>query len=129
MNWTEILNAIFELVLIPLLGIIVKYGTQFISAKIAQWKEQKDDELFHKYLDQLDEAITRSVIATNQIYVDSLKDKNAFDAQAQKEAFQKTYDNIIAMLTEDARNMLSEALGDLQAYITTSIEANVKLNK
>lgn len=129
MNWIEILNAIFELVLIPLLGIIVKYSTQFISAKIAQWKEQKDDELFHKYLDQLDEAITRSVIATNQTYVDSLKDKNAFDAQAQKEAFQKTYDNVVAMLTEDARNMLSEALGDLQAYITTSIEVNVKLNK
>jgi len=35
----------------------------------------------------LDDTITKCVIATNQTYVDSLKDKNAFDKAAQEEAF------------------------------------------
>jgi len=63
------------------------------------------------------------VIATNQTYVDTLKREGKFDGEAQKIAFQKTYDSVIAILSEDAKTYLNEAIGDLQAYIINQIEA------
>ena len=77
----------------------------------------------------LNKTVTNCVIATNQTYVDALKDKNAFTEEAQKEALQKTYSAIMAILSEDAKDYLSNATGDLQSYIMNLIEAQVKENK
>lgn len=129
MNWAEILNSVFELVLIPLLGLITKYFIQFITMKVEEAKEKSSNDTFDKYLSQLNDAINRAVLATNQTYVDSLKDKNVFTAEAQKEAFEKTYATVLACLSTDAKTILAEGLGDLQTYITTTIEQQVLLNK
>ena len=77
----------------------------------------------------LSDTITACVIATNQTYVEELKKNNAFTAEAQKEAFKLTYDAVMAVLTEEAEKCLSEIYGDLAAYITTKIEAEVNLSK
>ena len=92
-------------------------------------KATTDNEIFKKYFDMLNKTITNCVIATNQTYVDALKDKNAFTAEAQKEALQKTYNAIMAILSEDAKDYLTNATGDLQGYIMNLIEAQVKENK
>ena len=59
----------------------------------------------------------------------SLKDKNAFDAEAQKEAFNITYNAVNDILNAEAKNYLSNIVGDLQKYITEQIEAAVNVNK
>ena len=92
-------------------------------------KATTDNEIFKKYFDMLNKTITNCVIATNQTYVDALKDKNAFTAEAQKEALQKTYNAIMAILSEDVKDYLTNATGDLQGYIMNLIEAQVKENK
>ena len=69
------------------------------------------------------------VIATNQTYVDALKTQGKFDAEAQKIAFKKTYDAVMAILTEDAIKYLNESLGDLDAYVNMMIESQVNLQK
>ena len=61
--------------------------------------------------------------------VESLKKEGAFDADAQKIAFTKTYTNVMKILSDEAKEYLTEALGDLEAYIYNRIEANVKLTK
>lgn len=129
MDWTEILQNLFVVVIIPLLGLITKYMVQFFAIKNEELKEKTDNEMFKKYFDMLNKTVTSCVIATNQTYVDALKDKNAFTAEAQKEALQKTYSAIMAILSEDAKNYLSNATGDLQSYIMNLIEAQVKENK
>lgn len=129
MDWTEILQNLFVVVIIPLLGIITKYMVQFFAIKNEELKEKTDNEMFKKYFDMLNKTITNCVIATNQTYVDALKDKNAFTAEAQKEALQKTYNAIMAILSEDAKDYLTNATGDLQGYIMNLIEAQVKENK
>ena len=58
-----------------------------------------------------------------------MKNKNAFDAEAQKEAFQLTYNAVMAILTDDAKNYLAEIYGDVAAYITNKIEAEVNISK
>ncbi len=129
MNWTEILQDLFVVVIIPLLGLITKYMVQFFAVKIEEIKNTTDNETFKKYFDMLNQTISNCVIATNQTYVDALKDKNAFTAEAQKEALQKTYDAIMSILSEDAKTYLINATGDLENYIMNLIEAQVKENK
>ena len=129
MDWTENLQNIFVVVIIPLLGLITKYMVQFFMVKNEEIKATTDNEIFKKYFDMLNKTITNCVIATNQTYVDALKDKNAFTAEAQKEALQKTYNAIMAILSEDAKDYLTNATGDLQGYIMNLIEAQVKENK
>jgi hypothetical protein len=68
-------------------------------------------------------------MATTQTYVDALKKEGKFDGEAQKVAFSKTFDAVLAVLNDDAKEYLGEVVGDLTAYITNKIEANVKYSK
>lgn len=129
MNWLEMLQQIFQVCIIPLLGVLTTYLVMFIKKKSAALQEQTDNELYKKYIALLDETITKCVIATNQTYVEALKDKNAFDLEAQKKAFEMTYQSVLAILSKDAQEYLTEAVGDLNAYIVKSIEAQVNANK
>lgn len=128
----EILNyvpVIFQVVLIPLLGILTKYLVALISQKIKEMTDAKDDATYTKYMNMLRDTITDCVIATNQTYVDSLKKEGKFDAEAQKKAFEKTYAAVMAILTDDAKNYLTEIVGDLDEYVSNLIESNVKTSK
>lgn len=129
MNWLEMLQQIFQVCIIPLLGVLTTYLVMFIKNKSAALQEQTDNELYKKYIALLDETITKCVIATNQTYVEALKNKNAFDPEAQKKAFEMTYQSVLAILSKDAQDYLTEAVGDLNAYIVKSIEAQVNANK
>ena len=129
MNWMEILQKIFEVCIIPLLGILTAYLVAFIRKKSKELEETTDNELYKKYIELLQDTIVRCVIATNQTYVEALKNKNAFDEEAQKEAFKMTYEAVISILSDDAKVYLANVIGDLQLYITELIEAQVKIQK
>lgn len=125
----EILQQIFQVCIIPLLGVLTTYLVVFIKKKTEQLKQTTDNELYQKYMDMLSETIVNCVIATNQTYVDALKDKNAFDKEAQAEAFNMTYQAVCDILSTDAMVYLNEAIGDLDALIRQMIEAQVNTNK
>lgn len=129
MDWLELLNQIFQICIIPLLGVLTTFLVAYINKKKEALKTQVDNTLYHKYIDLLSQTITDCVIATNQTYVDSLKASGTFDIDAQKKAFEDTCNNVLAILSDDAKKYLSVALGDLQAYIANKVEAEVKLNK
>ena len=48
MDWLSILQQIFELCVIPLLGIVAKFVIEYIAQKKEQVKAQTDKELAHK---------------------------------------------------------------------------------
>ena len=129
MNWVEILNQVFQLVLVPLLGIITTWFVKWINSKIENQKVATENELYRKYLTMFQDTVERSVTMTNQTYVDALKNKNAFTAEAQKEAFEMTYNAILKQLGTEAQTYLSEAVGDLNDYIKNAIEATVNISK
>lgn len=129
MDWLNILQQIFELCIIPLLAIITRSLVIYISTKKDELKNKTDNELAKKYLDLLNDTIANCVIATNQTYVEALKKENAFTADAQKAAFEKTYQAVIVTLSDEAQKYLPEVVGDLQTYITQKIEASVNQNK
>jgi predicted MPP superfamily phosphohydrolase len=129
MNWLEIIPQIFEIVIFPLLAALTIYLVALIHTKRKQLQEKTKNETIVKYLEMLDKTITDCVIATNQTYVNSLKSQNKFDAEAQKEAFRLTYEAVLNILTEDAAMYLSEAIADLETYITSKIETEVVMSK
>ena len=125
----EILQQIFELCVVPLLGILTTYLVKLIRKKNEELDAKVSKEVSKKYIDMLADTITDCVISTNQTYVDALKAANAFDKEAQKKAFELTYNKIMNVLTEDAKEYLTTIYGDLEIYITTKIESEVKLYK
>ena len=129
MDWMVMLYQIFELCVIPLLGVLTMYLVQYIRKKSQEITDKTDSELADKYIKMLTDTITTCVIATNQTYVESLKKQGRFDAEAQKEAFKLTYNAVMSVLTDEAKNYLTSIYGDLTAYITTRIEAEVNVSK
>jgi hypothetical protein len=129
MSVIELLNQIFQVCIVPLLGVLTAYIIKYINTKSAELESSSDNETQKKYIQLLSDTITQCVVATNQTYVDSLKDKDAFNADAQKEAFTKTYNAVMNILSQDAKVYLTETFGDLELYITQQIEATVNTAK
>lgn len=129
MNWNEILTYLYNTVLFPVITLLGIYLVALISNKIKTIKENKNNELYDKYLTMLNDTITSCVLATTQTYVDSLKAKGEFDADAQKVALSKTYNNVMKILAEDAKKYLTEVMGDFETYVFNRIEAEVICNK
>ena len=129
MEWMVILQQVFELCIIPLLGIVTFYIVQFIRTKTEELNANNSNEVLSKYVEMLSNTICECVIATNQTYVDSLKAQGKFDAEAQKKAFEMTFNSVISILTDEAKVYLTSIYGDLTAYITNMIEAEVNKNK
>ena len=124
-----LLQQIWQICIIPLLTVLTAYIVKFINKKSESLQKSTDNELYKKYIALLDDTITKCVIATNQTYVDALKDKNAFTEEAQKEAFKRSYDAVMAILSVEAKTYLQNAVGDSDTYIRNSIQAQVKINK
>lgn len=126
---TELIVQIFQIVIIPLLGILTTYLVKYINTKISEVSSKTNNEVEQKYLAMLNETITNCVVATTQTYVQSLKAQGAFDAEAQKQAFKMTYEAIMDILSDDLVEYLSNAIGDLDLYIRQKIESTVNSEK
>ena len=129
MEWLPLLYQILEVCVIPLLGILTAYFVKYINVKSLEIQHKVDNDNADKYIAMVADTISACVIATNQTYVDALKKQNAFTAEAQKEAFNLTYNAVMNILTEDAKKYLTEIYGDVTTYITNKIEAEVNLSK
>lgn len=129
MDYMALLQQIFEVCIIPLLGVLTTFIIVFIRKKTSELQDLTDNETYRKYMELLRDTVIDCVIATNQTYVEALKNKNAFDKQAQEEAFKLSYNAVMEILSDDAKEYLNSAVGDLNVYVTKLIEAQVKLNK
>ena len=129
MDYLALLQQIFEVCVIPLLGILTAYIVKYIQVKSAEITKNTDNTLINKYTGMLADTISACVLATNQTYVEALKKQGNFDAEAQKNAFNMTLNAVMEILSEDAKKYLSEAFGDLNSYITSQIEASININK
>ena len=129
MEWLPLLYQILEVCLIPLLGVLTAYIIKFINSKSKELQNKVDNGTADKYIQMLTDTISACVIATNQTYVEALKKENAFTKEAQKQAFDMTFNAVMDVLTDDAKEYLTHIYGDLTAYISNKIEAEVQINK
>ena len=126
---SELLTQIFQVCIIPLLGVLTTVIIKWINVKSNQIQKDNDNVLANKYIQMLTDTINSCVIATNQTYVESLKKQGKFDAEAQKQAFEQTTQAVLTILSQEAKDYLANIYGDLDKYISEKIEASVNINK
>ena len=129
MNFTLLLEQLFNLVVFPVITLGGIYLIYLMNVKIKEIKQKTNNDVANKYLDMLDDTIANAVLATTQTYVETLKKAGKFDLDAQKEAFKKTYNTVMNVLTDEAIKYITESIGDLETYVSNKIEAQVKLTK
>ena len=120
------IEEIFKVCIIPLLGILTTYIVKYIQSKREEISVNIDNITIKKYTELISSTITTCVIATNQTYVNALKEQNKFDKEAQKIAFTKTAEAVLSLLTDESKKYIKETFGDLNTYIIQQIEATVK---
>ena len=125
----ELLSQIFEVCIIPLLGVLPTFLVRYINAKMKTLADTTNDEQQKKYIEMLNSTITACVFATTQKYVDTLKKQGKFDKEAQEQAFLMTFNAVSGLLTEESKKYLNEAIEDLDLYIKQKIESEVNINK
>ena len=81
------------------------------------------------YITEAAEAISAAVAATNQTYVDALKNAGKFDGDAQREAAQKALEACLASISPAAQSFIEAAYGDIKEYLKTRIEAELRKQK
>lgn len=113
------------LVLTALCGYLLTY----INKKKQALQQDINNELVTKYTDLIEQTIIDCVTATNQTYVETLKKEGAFTKEAQKEAFSRTLNNVMSILTEDCYEYLATITSDVDKYIANKIEAEVNFAK
>lgn len=129
MDWLTYANEAVQ-VLLPIAALALSTTIIYYVGKLIQTGQDKSENAkIDKYLGMLNTTITNAVLATTQTYVDALKGKNAFDKEAQQKAFDMTYEAVMNVLTDEAKKYLTEAVGDLNLYVTNQIEATVKMTK
>lgn len=126
-TWITLVNEILQTVVVPLMGVLTVFLIKVIREKMDAAAKDTRNETLAKYILMLKETVVDCVEATNQTFVDAIKASGEFTPEAQKAAFEKTLHAVTDdILSEDAKEYLTEAFGDLEGYITALIEATVK---
>lgn len=122
LNWGSILTQ----VILGILGIVISalgsYATYFISKKIK-------DEKLKGIMASLNTLVQKAVLEVYQTYVESLKGKNMFSADAQKEALNRALTIIKNEMPTEVEDWLNANYKNVDEYLRTLIESAIALNK
>lgn len=121
----DILIKILVSIGILVLTNVFVYLSNLSKEKIAKIENIKFREASSKLLD----IIAKCVGATNQTFVNRLKETGGFDKTEQEEAWNDTKASIEKILDNESKEILGKAYGDLNDYINQTLEDEVKRQK
>ena len=125
----ELLFTLLQAAIVAAVPVLVTYLVKFLKAKVDETTTKIDNELIRAYLQEATDAVLQAVTYTSQTYVDTLKKLGKFDAEAQKEAFNKAKDVALELLTAEAQGLIVDLYGDITTWLNTKIEQTVKEQK
>ena len=126
---SDFIFSLLQAVIIAAVPVITGFLCKFLAAKKSELAAKIDDENAKRLLEEACDAVMTAVICTNQTYVDALKKNGTFSMENQKEAFQKSYETALSIMSVEARDLIEELYGDVQTWLTAKIEAAVKQEK
>lgn len=125
----ETWNQIFTAIILPLLTALISLAVVWLNKKRLELANTIKDERARKYFDMATDAVVKAVQYTTQTYVDSLKKSGTFTKEAQETAFVQTKLLAETMINQSAKEIITEAYGDFNTWVSTQIEAAVRDTK
>lgn len=125
----EILQNTLYAVIAAAVPVLTTFACTWLKSLYDSNKVKIKNEMVSATLDNVTDVILAAVETTTSTYVKQLKADNLFDANAQKEAFNRTFDTVKKQLTEDATKVITETYGDVEIYLTNKIEQFVEETK
>lgn len=116
MDWQTILLSALSVILTGLATWGVERLVAFLNSKIKNTKALQ-------YLTDAVGIVANAVKATYQTYVQALKDKDMFTAEAQKTALSAAVNQAQSQMSNELKNYITNNFGDLTEWITSQIEA------
>ena len=118
MTWNEVLLNVVN----TILGLIITVGLPYVFSLV---RNMAKVDIQRKYLDRAEHLVEDAVAQVQQTYVSEMKKQNMFDKTAQAIAFGKARDAVLEMMNERTKEIVTEAVGDFEAYLKNLIEAAV----
>ena len=116
-------------ILIPLLITIITICICMMTSKVAKDAARTAPSKYSEIIYGLENIVSKAVITTNQTFVNELKKQGKFDKEAMQEAYRKTYESIIASLSQSFIEYIDKEAIDIDALLKNMIETSVKRNK
>lgn len=125
----DFFSTLLQAVLVAAVPVIAAFASKGFVA-LAQYLGVKvENATFAKYADQIAKAVSTAVIYVAQTYVDELKKSGTFTEENQKIAMQKALEVAKKQLTQEALEFIEITYGDITEYLTSKLEAEVKIQK
>lgn len=125
----DFLLTLLQAVLVAATPVLTAFACKLINKAAGWFSAKTNNRVVEKYAYEIADVISTSVTYASQTYVDALKKDGAFNASEQKTAFSLAYKTAEGMLTEGARNFITETYGDINSFLTAKIEAEVSARK
>ena len=122
----EFVKNLLYILITAAVPVLTTYICKFLYTKWTESKVNIKNEQIQGTLDKVTNMILDVVQATNQTFVDSLKKNGEFTKEAAIEAFNKSKETVVKMLSDDAVAIITEVYGDIDVYLDTLIESLVK---
>ena len=116
-------------ILIPLLITIITICICTITSKIAKNAAESAPSKYSEIIYALENIVNKAVITTNQTFVNELKKQGKFDKEAMEEAYRRTYESIIASLSQSFFEYVDKETIDIDTLLKNMIETSVNWNK
>ena len=126
---SEFLSTLLQAVIIAAVPVCAGAIIKGIQAGAKYLASKAENKTAKKYLEDVADAVSTAVTYTSQTYVDALKASNKFTKENQEEALRKAVEQAEKLLTAEARAFLEKAYGDLNGYLVSRIEAEVRKQK
>lgn len=116
-------------ILIPLLVTVITICICVMTSRVAKDAARTAPSKYSEIIYGLENIVSKAVITTNQTFVDELKKQGKFDKEAMQEAYERTFESIIASLSQSFFEYLDEETIDVNALLKNMIETSVNWNK
>ena len=122
----ELIRNLLYIFITACVPVLTTYLCKFLYTKWTESKANIQNEQIRDTLDKVTNMVLDVVQSTNQTYVDELKKNGQFTKEAAEEAFNKSRDTAILMLSDDAIEIINDVYGNVDVYLDTLIESLVK---
>ena len=116
-------------ILIPLLITIITICICTMTSKVAKDATRLAPSKYSEIIYGLENIVNKAVITTNQTFVNELKKQGRFGKEAMEEAYRRTYESIVASLSQSFFEYINKEAIDIDTLLKNMIETSVDWNK